>query len=338
MRKDVILGMTIGGVMLAVIVVYLTITPNGKSNRHPVEMGGSQQQYADAAESQQTPTTSEATAAGEGRRASDKDKTSEKPAPRPETGAAVAAAKPAARQTAAPAVDKNDPWYKRLYTDSLVSVTRTPDSTSVNSGDASAAGDQSANSTITAPPTRTSVAPPTTAVAPRIIASAPQPAPSTNTAAAAPAGGMMHSHKVQQGETFSTIAAALYGSPNFYPYLVRANPTVNPSKLRPGMEINYPDPSEVKPSEKPSTAAVDGGSSGAVPVLTTTHHAEPTAIDPRSEYRVQSGDSLHKIAVKLYGKVEMVDKIYELNKAAIGSDPAKLKLGMVLKLPEPPKQ
>jgi nucleoid-associated protein YgaU len=59
-------------------------------------------------------------------------------------------------------------------------------------------------------------------------------------------------------------------------------------------------------------------------------------VDPRSEYRVQSGDSLHKIAVKLYGKIDMVDKIYELNKAAIGPNKAKLKLGMVLKLPEAP--
>jgi nucleoid-associated protein YgaU len=146
----------------------------------------------------------------------------------------------------------------------------------------------------------------------------------------------MHTHKVQQGETFSTIAAALYGSPNFYPYLVRANPTINPSKLRPGMEINYPDPAEVMPSEKPATATSDAGSSGASPPIIAAHHTEPAAIDGRSEYRVQSGDSLHKIAIKLYGKVEMVDKIYELNKTSIGSDPAKLKLGMVLKLPEPP--
>jgi nucleoid-associated protein YgaU len=336
MRKDVILGMTIGGVMLAVIVVYLTITPNGKSNRHPVEMGGgSQQQYADAGDSQQaTPATGESSAAGDGRRASDKDKPSDKPAVKPQPSAP--AAKPTAKESAVAPVDKNDPWYRRLYTDSLVSVTRTPDSTSINSGDSSAAGDQPETSTITSPPSRATIAPPTTTISPRTIATAPQPAPSTNTAAAAPAGGKMHTHKVQQGETFSTIAAALYGSPNFYPYLVRANPTVNPSKLRPGMEINYPDPSEVKPSEKPTTPTADTGSPGAGSAIPAVHHAEPPAIDPRSEYRVQSGDSLHKIAIKLYGKLEMVDKIYELNKTAIGADPAKLKLGMVLKLPEPP--
>src|SRR5882672_10356929 len=40
MRKDVILGMTIGGVMLAVVIVYLTISPNGKRNKHPVDTSG----------------------------------------------------------------------------------------------------------------------------------------------------------------------------------------------------------------------------------------------------------------------------------------------------------
>ena len=37
--------------------------------------------------------------------------------------------------------------------------------------------------------------------------------------------------------------------------------------------------------------------------------------------------------MKLYGNIRMVDKLYELNKNAIGADPAKLKLGMILKLP-----
>jgi hypothetical protein len=31
-----------------------------------------------------------------------------------------------------------------------------------------------------------------------------------------------------------------------------------------------------------------------------------------------------------------VDKLYELNKEVIGANPAHLKAGMVLKLPEPP--
>src|SRR5947209_9963135 len=40
MRKDVILGMSIGGVMLAVVIVYLTVAPGHKTNRHLVDTGG----------------------------------------------------------------------------------------------------------------------------------------------------------------------------------------------------------------------------------------------------------------------------------------------------------
>jgi nucleoid-associated protein YgaU len=38
--------------------------------------------------------------------------------------------------------------------------------------------------------------------------------------------------------------------------------------------------------------------------------------------------------MKLYGKSGYVERIYEKNKALIGSDPKKLKLGMILELPE----
>ena len=57
-------------------------------------------------------------------------------------------------------------------------------------------------------------------------------------------------------------------------------------------------------------------------------------IDANKQYRVVANDSLYKISLKLYGKSSYVDKIYEKNKAAIGPDPKKLKLGMVLDLPE----
>jgi nucleoid-associated protein YgaU len=59
-------------------------------------------------------------------------------------------------------------------------------------------------------------------------------------------------------------------------------------------------------------------------------------IDDRSEYRVQNGDSLYKISMKLYGKPDRQDPIYEANKAIIGPDKAKLRVGQILRLPEAP--
>jgi len=64
--------------------------------------------------------------------------------------------------------------------------------------------------------------------------------------------------------------------------------------------------------------------------------AKPAVALSAKEYAVQADDSLYKISMKLYGKGDKVDAIYELNKEKIGSDPARLKVGMVLKLPEAP--
>ena len=64
----------------------------------------------------------------------------------------------------------------------------------------------------------------------------------------------------------------------------------------------------------------------------TTH----PKLDPQKEYEVQPGDSLAKISMKLYGNGNKWQSIYDLNKEAIGTDPAKVKLHSVLKLPEAP--
>ncbi|HEX4794794.1 MAG TPA: LysM peptidoglycan-binding domain-containing protein, partial [Humisphaera sp.] len=52
------------------------------------------------------------------------------------------------------------------------------------------------------------------------------------------------------------------------------------------------------------------------------------------DYTVQSNDSLYKISMKLFGRGDKANAIYDLNKQVIGSDPAKLKVGMVLKVPQ----
>ena len=50
-------------------------------------------------------------------------------------------------------------------------------------------------------------------------------------------------------------------------------------------------------------------------------------------YTVKSGDSLSTIAKRVYGDSSRWRTIYEANKQAIGSDPNRLKLGLVLVIP-----
>lgn len=69
---------------------------------------------------------------------------------------------------------------------------------------------------------------------------------------------------------------------------------------------------------------VQAGGSG-----TTRPDTKPQA----KTYTVQSGDSLSIIAKRVYGDSSKWRTIYEANKQAIGSDPNKLKLGLVLVIP-----
>lgn len=154
------------------------------------------------------------------------------------------------------------------------------------------------------------------------------PAPGSD-AKPTPPAATPQTHKIQAGETFSSIARAVYGDAKYYKELVKANPSVDPAHLRLGTVITIPDSSQFKHDSKP--AEKDARTAGA------RHSAPGTQpVDPKTEYRVQSTDSLYKISMKLYHTPSKVDAIYQLNKEAIGSDPAKLKLNMVLKLPEPP--
>lgn len=127
-------------------------------------------------------------------------------------------------------------------------------------------------------------------------------------------------HVVQRGETLSKIAADVYGDARYYPHILRANPGLVPERIRPGMRINLPDPAEVRG---------ETGSSLAPQATTAT-------IDSRTEYRVQPGDSLHRISQKLYGTTDLAEQIYQLNQSTIGPDRSRLKVGQVLKLPQPP--
>jgi nucleoid-associated protein YgaU len=134
-------------------------------------------------------------------------------------------------------------------------------------------------------------------------------------------------HTVQSGETLASIAKSVYGKSGMYLAIEKANPGINANRLKVGTVLKLPE------STAPSASA-SADSEAITP--THGHHARTeSTVDSTKEYRVQPGDSLHKISVKLYGTAARADEIYTTNKDTIGDDPAKLKVGEVLKLPEP---
>jgi nucleoid-associated protein YgaU len=138
------------------------------------------------------------------------------------------------------------------------------------------------------------------------------------------AGGNARTHRVAKGETFAKIAETLLGDERYYLEIEKANPDIDPTRIRPGMVINLPDV---------STAKRSSGSSSSNDAAVTASGRQERELDPEKEYKVRPGDSLYIIAKRVYHNSAKMDEIYELNKGVIGDDPAKVRAGMVLKLP-----
>lgn len=140
----------------------------------------------------------------------------------------------------------------------------------------------------------------------------------TETSRATPtADSTSQTYIVKSGDNFWVIAQAVYGDGRHYKLIEQANPGVDSSNLKIGQELRIPPL---------STAAT--------PAAGITSHSA-TTLGPR-QYRVQPNDSLHRIAQKLYGDGSRWQEIYDLNRQTIGSNPARLKVDMILQLPEEP--
>jgi nucleoid-associated protein YgaU len=170
------------------------------------------------------------------------------------------------------------------------------------------------------PPERTAVTPPNTpspATAPSI--NPPAPASPTTTAktspSVAPASGTTK-YTIKAGDTFSTIAGDFYKDTRKWSVIAKANPGVDPARLKVGQVINVPTDGAVARQattvpERASAVARPGG---------TTH-------------TVATGETLSAIAERYLGSKGAWKRLYEANKDAIGSDPAKLKVGTKLVIP-----
>ncbi len=300
MRKDMRFAWAAGGLLVAVMAVYLLVAGfSGRNkNSQPVELVTNV-----SPESSSQPQST--------------------PAPQA-PAAADHAAQPAAAPVAAaePKAKSADVWGALLTTGrppAGMLLTETPQASDAQSNEApvtpvamTASTVQSSDVADTDGVEAADVATPVAAPAgPAATTPANAPRPST----------LSGKHTVQAGETFSTIAAETYGNAAYWGHIARANPNVDPRHLKVGMVLVLPDPGQVTAAAHPAAKP-----------------ASAQSVDPAKQYRVQANDSLYKISMKLYHSPQYVDKIYELNKQTIGPNPAHLKLNMILQLPEPPAQ
>jgi len=161
--------------------------------------------------------------------------------------------------------------------------------------------------------------PDTTLTADSLRQSQPLPSPRPSTLVGQLSAATSRSYTIRSGDTFSSVAKQTYGAEKYYLQIEQANPNVNTMRLQPGQQIVLPDLSAENRTARGGASAGDEAT---------------RPINAAREYRVDVGDSLYRISMKLYGTPRMSDAIYEANRSAIGSDPDQLRLGMVLRLPQ----
>jgi nucleoid-associated protein YgaU len=142
----------------------------------------------------------------------------------------------------------------------------------------------------------------------------------------------VRSHRVASGETLSIISKAVYGSAKYWDKILAANPNINPKNLKVGSTLVIPD---LKAATAVSSASTGSDHGADLPGPSEAAGTTGT-VDPTTTYVVVSGDSLEKISIKLYGKPQMKDSLYETNKGVFGDDEDVLKVGMLLKLTKAP--
>lgn len=308
MRKDVRIGFAVGGVLLAVIIVAVLVIHRNKNNAVTFDKG------TDSSATDPPPVDIGPGAAAEADRSADSRHPAAAPArpQQPEPDHRLAANHPEGGQAdrSDSQKDTGNRWnelFASTAEDPIKAELTSPRRKQKPVEQAKAAPEPlvADPGPVTDPPRRTD----------RVVLDSATPRSTT----------IPRTYKIQQGETFSSIAKSVYGDMRYYLAMEKANPTVNPSKLRPGVVINLPPASDVKDAGKSSSAAD-----------ATTTSKPPRASGGARTYTVQQGESLYAIARKLYGKGGRQDELYALNKDLIGADSARLKPGMVLKLPDAP--
>lgn len=138
-------------------------------------------------------------------------------------------------------------------------------------------------------------------------------------------------YTVKNGQGLSQIAQEVLGDGKRWVEIAKANDLKAPYTLRAGQELKMPE------------AAVVATTPEVTPAPVATPEATPTAVAPTTaptstgtsdtEYIVQKGDHLWKIAVAEYGDGHAWVKIYQANKKLIGKNPGRIFSGNKLVLP-----
>lgn len=345
LRKDLRVGLGIGGVLLAIVIVALVVRSHNKSNNSVAQNTNDDQQVEEGTEPSAASSTD-----GSGQPLTDTGTGAAAPAPSSPDSAAKppvdpvfgdptpapdAATPPGSGSTAAAGTAGRNQDWEMLLSGRMDASSAGPSVTSVPTPPAGrSTGVVPGGSTGTSLGARTGTD--------WLAASGPGRAgPTTRSTRIgadtvtgdAPRGGT-RTHVVQQGESFASIARSTYGDSRYYFQIIKANPSLNPNALKIGTRVVLPDITNTSSSSGSGSSRATGSRAG-TPRSGSSASASRT-IDRNTQYMIESGDSLYRISQKLYGNGQHVEDLYNLNQDLIGPDRARLKIGAVIKLPNPP--
>ncbi len=168
------------------------------------------------------------------------------------------------------------------------------------------------------------------APSPLVTAAGSTPSATTDRHAPEPADQPMKTHKVEAGDTFSSLAARYLGHAKHADRIAKANPSVDPRRLRIGMELRIPAAAEsaaAPPGSRIPTA--DAGTRAAPP--RTAIEASP--IPDGRAYTVQQGQRWSDLAERFFKDANRWPELYELNRGRVPRNPNLLRAGTVIEIP-----
>lgn len=135
-------------------------------------------------------------------------------------------------------------------------------------------------------------------------------------------------HVVAEHELMQTIAKRYFGSVDDWWIISKANPKVDPRKLKPGMVLRIP-------KDRNNIQGIVIGKESEPGVLDTPILDAAGSESKVIEYVVQSGDSLSKISQRIYGSAQHAEFIFESNRNVLRSMDD-ISIGQLLRLPPLP--
>jgi nucleoid-associated protein YgaU len=129
-------------------------------------------------------------------------------------------------------------------------------------------------------------------------------------------------HRVQPGDTFSSLAEIYYGDAKHAQFLLDSNPQIgDATRLEVGAEIKIP----------PLSATAQASSTDAR-VVKTASPAQRSS--NRRTYTVKAGDTFYGIARDVLGDASRWKELLAMNEALVKGDPTRLQVAQVIVLPE----